>query len=202
MRDLFVKSVTGAGADEKLLETDVDKIPYSWSPDGRFILYQTSERPGGNSEIWALPMAGELKPILFLRSKFNDAQPRFSQDGKWVVYVSNESGLQEVYATLFPGPGRMWQISAGGGGAPLWRRDGKEILYESLDGKLIAVPVSVRGDTLDVVAPKVLLDLQSAGGWAYSTLDGQRFLISMSAEAERASPLVLVTNWPSALQKK
>src|SRR5229473_1716946 len=100
--NLYQKVASGAGPEEVLLEDSLDKLPESWSPDGRFILYSTFGAPTGNDLI-VLPLFGDRRPFPFLQTQFNEYDGRFSADGKWVAYSSNESGKYEVYVAPFLG---------------------------------------------------------------------------------------------------
>jgi hypothetical protein len=109
-----------------------------------------------------------------------------------------------VYVTPFPGPGRKWQVSTGGGQQPRWRRDGKEIFYLADDNKITAVEVTARGETFDVGAAKPLFQtLPLRRGNAYDvTGDGQRFLVNLLLQQQSSEPMTLVINWPATLKKK
>ena len=138
--DLYEKDPSGATAEHVLLADIKNKIPGSWSPDGKFILFATAASPIGNSDLSLLPLSGDQKPVPFLGTPFNETSGRFSPDGRWVAYVSNETGAPEVYVTRFPGPSGKWPISTGGGTYPRWRADGREIFYVSR-GTLMAAAV-------------------------------------------------------------
>ena len=101
---MFQKASSGAGSEDVLLEDNLDKYPVSWSPDGRFILYDSIGSATG-LDLWVLPLSGDRKPVPFLTTKFNEAAGQFSPDGRWVAYQSDESGKNEVYVAPFPGPG-------------------------------------------------------------------------------------------------
>src|SRR5437588_6608101 len=98
--------------------------------DGRFIIYSVQGTAAGN-DLWLLTMSGDRKPTPFLTTRFNEAAPTFSPDGRWVAYQSNESGRNEIYVTPFPQTGAKWQVSTAGGTEPRWRKDSHEIFYLS-----------------------------------------------------------------------
>ncbi|MGH9816767.1 MAG: protein kinase domain-containing protein, partial [Candidatus Acidiferrales bacterium] len=199
--DLYTKSVAGASQESLLLESALAKIPISWSSDGRFLAYETRGSATTVADIWILPLGEGGKPTVFLETRFREGQPHFSPDGRWLAYVSDESGRDEVYVTPFPGPGRKWQISTSGGDQPRWRRDGKEIFYLAHSNAMTAVEVSARADTFDVGAAKPLFQaLPLRGGNAYDvTADGQRFLVNLLLQQQSSEPMTLVINWPEAL---
>jgi len=98
--DFYQKASDGSGDDQLLLKSDENKIPTDWSRDGRFLLYNATASKTGN-DLWVLPLEGDRKPIPFLRTEFAEGQGRFSPDGRWIAYVSSESGDAEVYVRPF-----------------------------------------------------------------------------------------------------
>src|SRR5688572_11768275 len=201
---LYQRAASGAGQDEALLKSDDSKLPNDWSADGRFILYQTRTP----TDLWVLPLSGEQKPFPFLQAEFSEGWGRFSPDGRWVAYTSNESGTWQVYVQSFPASGGKWQVSTNGGTHPQWRRDGKELFYISADRKLMAVDVKGEGPTFDAGVPKALFELrlQTLGlprpGEVYVTAaDGQRFLVTSAPEERITTPTTVVMNWTADLKK-
>ena len=204
--DLYQKAADGTGSEELLVESDVDKYPNSWSPDGRFLVYSTTfDVPKTGTDLWVLPVSGDRKPFPFLQTEFNESRGQFSPDGRWIAYQSDESGRDEVYVTLFPGPGGKRQISTAGGTFPRWRSDGKEIFYLSPDNKLMVVEVKGQGSNLEVGAARALFDVRpgnTTSGYQYDvTADGQRFLVNTSVEQKASSPITVVINWTAGLKK-
>ncbi len=200
--DLYQKASSGIGSDQLLLESELDKYPMSWSPDGRFLLYYNVD-PKTKGDLWVLPLSGDRKPFPFLQTEFTEVSGRFSPDGRWIAYVSDESGKSEIYVMPFPGPGGKRQISTSGGSRPKWRGDGKEIFYLA-DNKLMAAEVNDRGATLEVgtVRPLFGLGPPLEGGYYDPAADGQRFLVTTVVEQKVSSPITLVLNWTAALTKK
>jgi Tol biopolymer transport system component len=128
--DLYERTTDGSGSEELVFESETSKVCQSWSPDGKSLLYMTI--PGDSSarrELWTLPLFGDRKPAPYLPTGFDKQGGRFSSDGKWIVYESNESGKNEVYVSPFPASGEKLVVSTSGGSRPIWRRDGKEIFY-------------------------------------------------------------------------
>ena len=209
---MFQKPANSTGPEELLYadhEGNEGFVPTSWSPDGKFLLYFTGGGP--RHEIWLLPLTparpgAHLKPVRFLKTGFNELFGQFSPDGQWVAYGSDESGRYQIYVTPFSRPTERHQISANGGTRPRWRRDGKELYYISLDGRLMATEVQVSAKNVEVGQVHTLItilspDPSSAAGYPYEiSPDGQRIL-TVVAPADGAQPVTLVQNWTSALKK-
>jgi hypothetical protein len=197
-----VKATSGSGAEKLLFEDSLNKYPLSWSPDGRLLLYGSTGLQT-NNDLLLLPLSGERKPIPFLQTQFSEARGRFSPDGRWMAYQSDESGRMEVYAAPFPGPGGKWQISTAGGTFPRWRADGAEIFYLAPGNRLMAAPVNGKGATFEVGAVKALFDIRPAGGgYRYDvTADGQRFLTNEVEEQTGSAPVTVVLNWTAGVKK-
>ncbi len=201
--DLYQKAASGAGSEEVLLEDNLDKFPTSWSPDGRFILY-VSVGPSKGNDLLVLPLTGDRKPFPILQTQFSEPEGRISPDGRWVVYLSNESGRNEVYVAPFPGPGGKWQISTAGGYFPRWRHDGSEIFYLTPDRRLVAASVNGKGPGFEVGAVKPLFatHIAFAAGYQYDvSADGQRFLIDAAPEQAASPPITIVLDWAAGLKK-
>ncbi len=132
---------------------------------------------------------------------FNEQDGVFSPDGRWVAYVSDESGRNEVYVQAFPLSGAKWQISTGGGAEPDWRKDGTEIFYLAADRNLMAVPIKL-GATLDAGVPRTLFPIpMTQGSHTFAVAnDGQRFLVRASARSDRTGPITVVLNWQAGVK--
>src|SRR5207247_9038241 len=129
-------------------ETELPPIATKWSSDGQRILYTLGGRTTRN-DIWWMSLA-DRKPHLYLGTPFIEGAARFSPDGKWVAYHSNETGENEVYVAPFPPTGAKWQVSANFGAAPRWRADGKELFYITRGSKMVAVPIALNGPAPEV----------------------------------------------------
>jgi Tol biopolymer transport system component len=202
--DLYQKVSNGAGSDEILLETEENKTATSWSADERFLAYtNTNIRGNTQNDIWILPMFGDHKPFPFLQTQSNEVDAQFSPDGRWVAYVSDESGTNQVYIAPFPSAGGKWQVSRNGGTEPRWRGDGKEIFFLSLENKLMTVLLNARDSTLEVGNAVALFEVQPANppGYHYDvTRDGKRFLVD-TTKTGNSTPLALVVNWTADLKR-
>jgi len=201
--DIYQKPANGAHPEELLYEDKATKYPTSWSSDGKYVLFdRIDSQSKTKTDLWVLPMTGERKPFPFLETEFNESLGEFSPDGRWVAYVSNESGREEVYAVTFPTPGGRFQISASGGSNPKWRSDGKELFYLDASNKVVAVPIEQRVDSLEIGTAQSLFQTR-LGAREYSlayAADGKRFLVVENPQVT-ASSLTLVVNWDAGLEK-
>jgi Tol biopolymer transport system component len=214
--DLYQRASNGTGDDEILFQSATIKYPYDWSRDGRFLIFMSTE-PKTKDDLWALPLTGDRKPIPLLQSEFSEWMGQLSPDGRWLAYVSDESGQAEVYVQPFtagaaPGSGKpvagKWPISTGGGWQPRWRGDGKELFY--LAGrKLMAVEIKTSGGGFDHGPAQALFTLRfdptSSGRYLYRyapSADGKRFLVGTEpGESNEAPPLTVVVNWLAGVKK-
>ena len=197
MGDIFRKTATGAGIAEPLLESRQLKIVESWTPDGRFILYDSA------GKVWTLPVTGDRKPAAILAQDSALRVSNVSPDMRWVAYASNSTGRNEIYVQSFPPSGGKWQVSTAGGDEPYWRHDGKELFY--IEGKrLMAVDVTADGPHFQTGTPKPLFDvrLQSTGMRSRYQVaaNGQKFLAVVPLEST-SPPITVVTNWTVGLKQ-
>jgi eukaryotic-like serine/threonine-protein kinase len=203
-RDIYEKASSGIGGSEAVFQSkDQQKNVDDWSPDGRYVAYDTTAAP---VSLWILPLFGDRKPSPFVQSTYNARQARFSPDGRYVAYASDESGDFEIYVQTFPEHGGKWQVSTGGGRDPEWRRDGKELYFIS-GGKLMAVDVNAAGPQFEAGTPKALFEAHLGGSSAVNpnaiyrvSADGQRFLAVTAAE-QTSSPVTVVLNWAADLKR-
>jgi serine/threonine protein kinase/Tol biopolymer transport system component len=205
--DLYVKPSSGAGNEELLLDEalNVDVLPTSWSPDGRSVLYVRAGGSSTGNDLRVLPLSGDRKASVFLQTPFSEAGGRFSPDGRWIAYQSNESGRYEVYVAPFRGPGGKWQISTAGGVSPRWRRDGREMYYLAPDNRLMAALVNGESSAFQVGVVRALFETRPRPGVNASpydaSADGQRFLVNTLMQEATSAPITLVVNWTAALKK-
>lgn len=166
------------------------------SLDGRVLVFLNDVH--STADVWLLTLQGERKASPWLRSRFKEASPRFSPDGRWIAYESNESGSPEIYAALTEGGGEKRRLSTAGGRSPRWRRDGKELYYLTPDGSVMAVPMNT-GPRLDAGPPAVLFRVESNIENYDVAPDGSRFLVSTPAERMPQSPIRVILNWNAGL---
>lgn len=152
-------------------------------------------------------MTGEHKPIPFVASPAQEGLGLFSPDSRYVAYVSNESGLNEVYVRSFPDGSGRWQVSKNGGVNPRWRRDGKELLYIAPDGELMSVDVTAN-PVFQPGTPRPLFEAPFAqvvnypGNNAYDiSPDGKRLLgVTLAGQSSNAG-ITVELNWQAGLKK-
>jgi Tol biopolymer transport system component len=198
--DIWVKPFNEASGEELLLGTPDNEWPIHWSKDGRFLLYQRSDKNYESADLWALPMTGAgTTPIAVANTPFEERMGEFSPDGNWVVYETEEFGRAEIVARSFPASRGILHVSTNGGTAPRWSWDGKTIYFIAPDGKLMAVPVSLSGSTLSPGKPRPLFSTQIADQpfkFQYDVSRDGRFLVNNRFIAESAnSPITLILNW-------
>jgi Tol biopolymer transport system component len=196
----------GTGEVGTVLETaGVSESPWSVCRNGRYLAYQRTAT-GSETSVWILPLTGDRKPFALVQSQFWNTFPAFSPDCKWVAYVSNETGQEEVYITHFPEVTRRYQVSTQGGTLPRWRGDGRELFYFSLSqNSMMAVIVDEKAEDLSLGSPRALFHLaHNAAIFAPFdvTPDGRRFLIAETNSPVGTVPLTLVTNWDAELKKR
>ena len=205
--EMYQKPAGGSGSELRLLKSGLSMLPNDWSSDMRYLLYGASG-PKKASDLWVLPFnqgtPGE--PMPYLQNSFNKRQGQFSPDGRWVVYTSDESGSYQVRVQSFPAGGGEFQVSAGFGVQPRWRRDGKEILYADSNGRIMAVEVKTSPKYEATGVPKALFDPHLPAGsltdttqhWDVSA-DGSRFVAANDTEGS-AAPITVVLNWLAAVK--
>jgi eukaryotic-like serine/threonine-protein kinase len=194
--DLYQKTVSATGNDELLVGSSGENYPAAWGPDGALLFWTFASpqaglmrlvRPGASVEPW---LGGAA------------SQATVSRDGRWVLYVSPESGRAEVYVTNYPDHEFRMQVSIAGGTSPRWRADGREAFYTSRDNRLMAVPITPRGNRVDVDEAHPLFDIRpvSRGLYYAPAPDGQQFLVNTLRDSSASAALTLVQNWSAPLQ--
>ncbi len=199
---LYRKPVGGAGAEELLLELHTSAHPSGFSPDGRTLVFHQQSQTT-SWDVWALPLEGERKPTLLIGTPGVECCGALSPDGRFLAYVTDESGRAEVYVTPFPGAGRKWQVSSQGGGYPRWRKDGREIVYQALDGSVTAAAVSTAGDSFSVRSETALFRTRLPVTVEYvlrPTEDAQRFLVVETIGEDVSLPLTVTLGWQALLR--
>jgi eukaryotic-like serine/threonine-protein kinase len=205
-QDLYQMAASGEGSAELLYASDDDKGPTSWSPDGRFMVYETRGAATGR-DVWIVPLeeTGMRNAVPLLQTPANESSGAFSPAGRWFAYDSDHSGAYEVYIQEFapaaPGylGGAKIQVSRGGGSNPHWRADGKELFYMSQDRTVMSVAVPP-GATFQPGVPQRLFRYSKT--WRGDPVgDAKRFLFAVPVEHPAPQPFTVVLNWQAELKK-
>jgi eukaryotic-like serine/threonine-protein kinase len=202
--NLFVQGVTAAGSTGSLVSSQNTQTFPEWSPDGRFLLYAENVNDPSSTtrtDLQLLSLDGARTITPYLRTSFAETRGRFSPDGKWVAYTSDESGRGEVYVQTFPVGGPKRRISSQGGDFARWRQDGKELFYTAADNTLMAVLVQAVPNSLTVGEPKPLFKISGRAGTYDVAPDGKRILALPPAGDNAASSMTVVVNWQTLLKK-
>jgi DNA-binding winged helix-turn-helix (wHTH) protein/Tol biopolymer transport system component len=201
---LYVRNIGGAAQDQVVVNDNERKILNDWSSVGNYIVY-TSLNPSTKLDLVLLPMTGDQKPVPLLRTPFNESQGRIAPNGRWIAYVSDESGAPEVYVQRFPSLGDKRIVSIGGGVEPMWRRDGKELFYLSPDYSIVSVPFQST-ETPVIGRPKTLfrapINTSTTRNHYAVTPDGQKFIINVEDQSSYLSPITVMVNWIDGLETK
>ena len=166
-------------------------------------MYESSDRRTG-WDLWTLPVHGDGKAEPFLQTEFGERLGRLAPNRRWMAYVSNESGRDEVYVRPFPASSGKWMISTAGGTEPRWRRDGRgTVLTSPPTRKLMAVPVKTRS-TFEQGVSQALFETRMIEDrtWGYDvTSDGQRFVVSLAVGDSTPAPMNIALNWAASLPR-
>jgi len=198
-----IMPANGSGTPLTASDDQVSRVG-DWSPDGHTIIVQQQNSSTG-MDVMSLPVAEKPQSLTpLLNSQFDEIFPRLSPDGRWLAYISNESGRGEVYVVPFPGRGGRWQISNNGVtmGVPgiTWSWDGKQLYFRDSAGGLMAVDVQPQGSEFHSGAPRQIF-MATGGVRPIDTAPDGRILVALQAEQEVSSPITLVLNWDAEMKK-
>jgi Tol biopolymer transport system component len=187
---VYVRAADGTGDAELLFSGEGRSEPWAWSPDGNYIAFNYGV---GKFDIWILPLdGGDAYP--FMATDFDEGYCRFSPDGRWLAYLSNESGRYDLYLTRFPGGDGKWQISKNGSDWLVgWNAAGDEVYFLDDDGDVAVIGVTL-GDQVVVETPGKLFPVRLDLSWANAS-DGQSFILGAANNLSSENPVTLVLNW-------
>jgi Tol biopolymer transport system component len=211
--NLYWQRADGSGEIQQLAKSQNPQSTGSWHPSGKLLAFWES-RPQTGNDLMILPLEGDEtsgwkpgKPTVFLSTPFNEQEPMFSPDGRWIAYQSSESGRAEVYVRPFPGPGGKWQISTDGGTYPTWSRTRQELFYGGSDNHLMVTSYATDGNSFKADKPRVWSQrrFMTRPGRSFDLHpDGERFALAAAPEnqaAVRQDKLVFIFNFFDELRR-
>jgi Tol biopolymer transport system component/predicted Ser/Thr protein kinase len=188
---MFWTRADGAGKPQRLTQSQEAQYPGSFTADGSRLAFSQSANATA-SDLWTMPVESDGaglragKPEVFLQTPFNEAYGRFSPDGRWLAYASDESGTFQIYVRAFPDKGGKWQVSNSSGLFPVWSRNGRDLFFRTLDNQIMVAAYSVKGDSFAPDKPRAwsekrLANLGFAGNYDLAP-DGKRVAALLPAE--------------------
>ncbi len=194
--DIFVKQLGSAEEDRAVVVAPGLQQPCDVSPDGRSMIFANDDYTGNHNDLLVVPLDGSAKPAPFVKTPFAESEARFSPDGKWVAYQSDQSGQHQIYLKPFPGPGEAHQISTKGGTRPRWSSDGRQLYFR--DARKVFVADVTAADS----EPQLLFETQQRFGSFEVAREGDRFLVSMYDDLALQVPTRVIVNWPELLRQR
>ena len=195
----------GSGEPQRITSTNLVEFPNSASPHGD-LAFMATEGPGSKWDIWTVRLGEPDSARPFLETRFDEHEPTFSPDGRWIAYVSDETGRNEVFVRSFPDSGAKWSVSSGAGTEPVWSPDGKKLYYRA-PAELMVVTVETR-PSFSVSRPRAVLEDSferfpgQPGFRSYDiSPDGERFLVLESGEQTEYDTIYVVLNWFEELER-
>jgi serine/threonine-protein kinase len=190
---IFWTRSDGAGKPQQLLQTKTQQVPFSFTPDGKRLAF--NELKANGYDLWTVPVESESampsagKPEMFSGTAFDDREPMFSPDGRWIAYASSESGTYQVYVRAFPDKGGKWQVSNSGGSYPVWSRNRHELFFRNPENRIMVAAYEAKGDSFTADKPRLwsekqLADFGIVGTGTYDLApDGKRIVALMPSDA-------------------
>jgi serine/threonine-protein kinase len=206
--NVWSKRADGTGSETQLLDLARDVWVTEWSPDGEWLLIAVGGAEGSD-DILAMRPGVDSVPAALLAEVFDEYTPALAPDGRWIAYVSNESGQEEVYVRTFPNVADgKWQISTDGGSEPVWSRDGRALYFRSANGSAIESADMSRGPSS--VARRTLLTLPEQNDYEANARnrlidvapDGRFVMIQRTGTPDVSGDLVVVQHWFRELRGK
>jgi serine/threonine-protein kinase len=192
---MYVIRSDGSGKPEPLTQSKNPQYPWSFTPDGKRLVFSEQDSKTAR-DLWTVPLESDSgglrggKPEVFLQTPRNEEDPALPPDGRWMAYVSDESGTYQVYVRAFPDKGGKWQISNNGGHFPMWSRTGHELLFEALDNHIMVAAYTEKGDSFVADKPRAWSEKQIGGVIGNKNVDlapdGKRIVALMPVETEEA----------------
>jgi eukaryotic-like serine/threonine-protein kinase len=199
-----VKPADGGSEGKLVLKLDTNVWALGWSPDGKRMLLRIQDPNGGSVDLNDFPLEGDAKPRkLFTTDPSELINGAISPDGKWLLYVSNETGRQELYVVPYPGLGEKRQVSTAGGTSGRWLGNRSVLYVQPADGKLFVVDFDDQGGSFRMGAPRpVFGNKVPPRGPFDATRDGKRLLIAVPVDDSSSAQIRFVSDWRVDLAKK
>ncbi|MDQ6801796.1 MAG: serine/threonine-protein kinase [Acidobacteriota bacterium] len=205
--NLYWAAADNSSGEQRLTNSDREQFVNGISPDGRLLAITESGNPETGFDIVLMAMTGDHKTQPLLASRFNERDAKFSPDGKWMTYTSDESGRREAYLRPFPGPGGKWPVSVGGADGAMFSNNGREIIFRS-GPKFFAAPIETQPQ-VRIGKPQLLFEKVHReagwailpGGWDISN-DDQRILLVRNEAPPTTTSMQIVLNWFSELKRR
>jgi Tol biopolymer transport system component len=201
--NLYEKPMNGQGGEVALHPATSQDYCVDWSPDGSSILISRIEPSKTRSDLWLMQLNGAHDQYPVANTDFDEQDGKFSPDGKWIAYASNESGDYEVY--LKPtgkSETQSWKISSAGGGLPRWAGSSNELCYVNKENKMTLATLRYKDKTVEVVSTRSLFTAPVFLESYFISPDGKTMVINRSLEAIKSVPLTMMVHWDQALNKK
>ena len=202
--DLWTERADGGAPAVMQLHEKRNLYNAGWSPDGKWLIFRTDVSSPGSGDILAIRPGIDTAPVPVVATRFTEMTPALSPNGRWLAYVSNETGEDEIYVVPFPNTGvGKWAISAGGGTEPVWSHRGSELFYRAGSGDLVAVAIHTQpkfslGRSAALFSAVGFTSLRFAPQYAVAP-DDRRFLMIRAGTPDK---LIVVENWFEELNAK
>jgi Tol biopolymer transport system component len=197
--DIYSRPADGSGDAIRLLDWDRPQFPGAWTKDGRVLIF-TNNHVATRADIWMLPLGGSPRPLI--AGMANELAPSLSPDGRWLAYMSDETGRFEVYVRTFPEvTGGKWLISTNGGAHPAWSHDGRELFYVN-GTTAMSASVTSRGNAFDAGAPQALFTgpFETGSPQFDVAADGTFVMVEADPNA-KPTQIQVVLNWFDELKR-
>jgi Tol biopolymer transport system component len=206
---LFIKSFAEKSVEGPIGSVSMPNFASAWSRDGESIISVRMDPANGN-DLWVERLREHVAERLSVNTASNESQGKLSPDDRWIAYVTDESGRDEVWVASFPAGDVRRQVSVGGGTSPEWGAEGREVFYVSNDKRLIVVPINGGDPGVEVGSPRPLFVIENlveteqrvmptSNSYA-ATLNGQRFLVAVRVRDPSTPPIRILVNWRSLLK--
>ena len=205
--DLAWMPADGSGPEERLLDRPNSQYPHSWADNGRMLIFTETGDPVSQGDVWMLEPGGDRLPRPLLNTASNESLPAVSPDGRWIAFVSDDSGRPEVLVQPFPGPGAKTPISTSGGTGPLWAPNGRELYYRDASGDTVRAVAFEGHPTVRVGNPRILFTGNYVPDYPFGrqydiSAGGDRFLMTMGTPPIQGwTEINVVLGWAESLQE-